>query len=156
MPLAEPILADLNPTDPEYASRAVDRLLAAAAAARASDLHLQSTADGLDARLRIDGVLQRLAVIPKSVAPNVIGRLKVLAELLTYRTDMPQEGRIRRAGRTSESANQKTDGLGGPPTTRRKCELALFPRSSANEPSCGSSDAAANTSAWPNWDFTTI
>ena len=31
----------------------------------------------------------------RSVAPNVVARLKVLAELLTYRTDMPQEGRIR-------------------------------------------------------------
>ena len=127
MPLAEPILADLNPTDPEFASRAVDRLLAAAAAARASDLHLQSTADGLDARLRIDGVLQRLAVIPKSVAPNVIGRLKVLAELLTYRTDMPQEGRIRRPGRTSESANQKTDGLGGPSYDAAEMRVSTFP-----------------------------
>src|SRR5262249_48981231 len=35
--------------------------------------------------------------LPASVAPNVVARLKVLAELLTYRTDVPQEGRIRSA-----------------------------------------------------------
>ena len=120
-------LADLNPADPEYASRAVDLLIAAAATAKASDLHLQSTADGLDVRLRIDGVLRPFAVIPKSVAPNVIARLKVLAELLTYRTDMPQEGRIRRAGRNAEPANQKTDGLGGPSYDAAEMRVSTFP-----------------------------
>jgi type II secretory ATPase GspE/PulE/Tfp pilus assembly ATPase PilB-like protein len=106
-------LADLIPTDPEFAIRAVDFLLAAAATAKASDLHLQATADGLDARLRIDGVLQHFATIPKSVGPNVIARLKVLAELLTYRTDMPQEGRIRHGGRTSESVTKGKGGVKG-------------------------------------------
>jgi type II secretory ATPase GspE/PulE/Tfp pilus assembly ATPase PilB-like protein len=113
MSASEPILANLSPSDPEYASRAVDRLLAAAATAKASDLHLQATADGLDARLRIDGVLQPMAVIPKSVAPNVIARLKVLAELLTYRTDLPQEGRIRCGGRSSKSVAQEKGGVKG-------------------------------------------
>ena len=42
---------------------------------------------------RIDGVLQSIAHIP-DVATNVIARLKVLSQLLTYRTDVPQEGRI--------------------------------------------------------------
>ena len=88
-------LADLNPADPQYASRVVDRLLAAGRAAGASDLHLQATAEGLDAKLRIDGVLQPLALVPRALAGNVIARLKVQAELLTYRTDTPQEGRIR-------------------------------------------------------------
>ena len=46
-------------------------------------------------RWRIDGVLQPVAVLPAKLAPNVVARLKVLAELLTYRTDVPQEGRIR-------------------------------------------------------------
>jgi type II secretory ATPase GspE/PulE/Tfp pilus assembly ATPase PilB-like protein len=48
--------------------------MAAAAAAKASDLHLQATADGLDARLRIDGVLQPLTVIPKALSANVVAR----------------------------------------------------------------------------------
>ena len=88
-------LADLDPADPQYASRVVDRLLAAGRAAGASDLHLQATAEGLEAKLRIDGVLQSLALVPRALAANVIARLKVQAELLTYRTDTPQEGRIR-------------------------------------------------------------
>ncbi len=87
--------ADLDAADPQYASRVVDRLLAAGRAAGASDLHLQATDQGLQAKLRIDGVLQCLAIVPRTLAANVIARLKVLAELLTYRTDTPQEGRIR-------------------------------------------------------------
>ncbi len=88
-------LADLDSADPQYASRVVDRFLAAGRTAGASDLHLQATDQGLQAKLRIDGVLQFLALVPRALAPNVIGRLKVQAALLTYRTDTPQEGRIR-------------------------------------------------------------
>jgi general secretion pathway protein E len=39
--------------------------------------------------------LQPVALLPAKVAPNVVARLKVLSELLTYRTDVPQEGRIK-------------------------------------------------------------
>lgn len=59
---------------------------------------MQPTAEGLEVKFRIDGVLQAAAVLPPAVAANVIARLKVLAELLTYRTDVPQEGRVRVAG----------------------------------------------------------
>lgn len=96
--LAAPLreqLAALDPAQPQYATELVDRLLAAGKAAEASDLHLQPTPEGLDVRWRIDGVLQHVARLPQRASPNVIGRLKVLAGLLTYRADAPQEGRIR-------------------------------------------------------------
>ena len=88
----------LDPGDPQYAVLAVDKLLSAAKRSGASDLHLQPSAAGLNVRCRVDGVLQSVACLPPQVGPNVVGRLKVLAELLTYRTDMPQEGRIRAPG----------------------------------------------------------
>ncbi len=97
-------LAGLDPADPQYAMQVVDRLLAAGRAAGASDLHLQPAADGLELRLRIDGVLQPLGRVPRALAANVVARLKVQAELLTYRTDVPQEGRIRRPAATSRCA----------------------------------------------------
>jgi type II secretory ATPase GspE/PulE/Tfp pilus assembly ATPase PilB-like protein len=75
----------------------VDLLLAAAREAGASDIHLQPGPEGLDVRWRLDGVLQPVALLPARLAPNVVARLKVLAELLTYRTDIPQEGRVRAA-----------------------------------------------------------
>ncbi|WP_165073657.1 GspE/PulE family protein [Paludisphaera rhizosphaerae] len=89
-------LKALNPGNPQYAPEVVDALLAAAVAAGASDVHVQPIENGLDVRWRVDGVLQAVATLPRQGAPNVVARLKVLAELLTYRTDVPQEGRIRR------------------------------------------------------------
>jgi general secretion pathway protein E len=88
-------LAALDATDPEYVIQLVARLLDAGREAGASDLHLLPTPQGLDIRWRIDGVLHQLDVLPARIAPNVVARLKVLAELLTYRNDVPQEGRIR-------------------------------------------------------------
>jgi type II secretory ATPase GspE/PulE/Tfp pilus assembly ATPase PilB-like protein len=38
-----------------------------------------------------------VATLPRSLIPNVVGRLKVMAELLTYRVDIPQEGGVRGA-----------------------------------------------------------
>ena len=71
-----------------------------------SDVHLHPATEGLDMRWRIDGVLQPVAVLPRELAPNVVARLKVLAELLTYRTDVPQEGRIRGVARRGRDAAQ--------------------------------------------------
>lgn len=97
-PTADRLLGDfrgLDPADPQYATEVIDRMLAAGRAAGASDLHLQPAAGGLELKFRIDGVLQPAATFPPEVAVNIITRLKVLARLLTYQTDSPQEGRVR-------------------------------------------------------------
>jgi general secretion pathway protein E len=88
-------LARFNPRDPHYATAFVDALFTAAQAAGASDVHLQPTRHGLDVRWRLDGVLQLVGNFPRGDAADVVSRLKVLAQLLTYHTDRPQEGRIR-------------------------------------------------------------
>jgi type II secretory ATPase GspE/PulE/Tfp pilus assembly ATPase PilB-like protein len=84
-----------DPADPAYAVQVVDRILATGRARGASDVHLQPTAEGLELKFRVDGVLQPATVFPAAVAANIVSRLKVRAELLTYRTDTAQEGRIR-------------------------------------------------------------
>jgi len=71
----------------------------------ASDIHLEPMPDALAVKLRIDGVLQEVARIRGAVRANVIARVKVLADLLTYRTDIPQEGRIE--GHTFDPAPPK-------------------------------------------------
>jgi type II secretory ATPase GspE/PulE/Tfp pilus assembly ATPase PilB-like protein len=96
------LLAGLEPGAAQYAVEVVERILCAGRALGASDLHLQPEAQGLALRFRIDGVLHPAAVFPASVAPNLIARLKVCADLLTYRTDVPQEGRIRSPDREVE------------------------------------------------------
>lgn len=88
-------LAALDASDPEYAPRCVESLLAAAREAGATDVHLQPTGDSLEVKFRLDGVLLTAAALSAAVAGNVVARLKVLAGLLTYHTDRPQEGRVR-------------------------------------------------------------
>src|SRR5262245_64819047 len=79
---------------PERTGRLVDLILAEAVRRSASDVHLEPTHSALLVRYRIDGVLHGVASLRRDLAANVVARLKVLAELLTYRLDIPQEGRI--------------------------------------------------------------
>ena len=96
-------LARLDPKSEKFAVEVVQLLLDHAREARASDLHLVPNAKRqLDVLCRIDGLLQPVACI-ESAASNIVSRLKVLAELLTYRTDLPQEGRIRHTGDGADS-----------------------------------------------------
>lgn len=81
---------------PERVGGLVEMVLAEAEARAASDVHFEPTAAGVEVRFRIDGVLQPLARLDAGLAPNLVARLKVLAELLTYRVDIPQEGSIRK------------------------------------------------------------
>jgi general secretion pathway protein E len=80
--------------NPERVSRLVELILEEAVRRAASDVHFEPTARAVEIRFRLDGVLHSLATIHRDLAPNVVARLKVLAELLTYRMDIPQEGSI--------------------------------------------------------------
>lgn len=72
----------------------LDFLLAQAVHHRASDVHLEPFPSELRVRLRVDGTLVDVAVIPLLWAPRLLARIKVLANLATYRTDTAQEGRF--------------------------------------------------------------
>ncbi len=72
----------------------VDDVLRRGIESAASDIHFEPTAGGLVVRFRLDGTLTVVEDLPKALAENVISRLKVLGGLLTYRNDIPQEGRI--------------------------------------------------------------
>ena len=72
----------------------IDDLLRRAVEVGASDIHFEPTAGELLVKYRLDGVLNVVERLPKVIASNCIARLKVLGGLLTYRTDIPQEGRI--------------------------------------------------------------
>lgn len=95
--------AALNPAAEKFAVEFVDLLLAEAEGAGASDVHLQPRGEdaGFEVLWRLNGVLQPVGSFPRG-KEHVVSRLKVMAELLTYKTDIPQEGRIRRPGETVE------------------------------------------------------
>ncbi len=84
--------------DPDFAVHVVEQLINWASSLGASDLHLNPMADCLEVRIRLDGVLHRAGSLPNFAQRKIVTRIKVLADLLTYRTDIPQEGRIRLPG----------------------------------------------------------
>jgi general secretion pathway protein E len=85
--MSEPSLA---PDAPAY----VDGMLARAVRAGASDVHVEPIREGVEVRFRIDGVLEAVEKLPVDVGRSVALRLMVMAQLLTYRLEIPQEGRI--------------------------------------------------------------
>jgi type II secretory ATPase GspE/PulE/Tfp pilus assembly ATPase PilB-like protein len=133
----------------------VDVILEHATLLGASDVHFEPAGDRLEVRYRLDGVLQPLASMPAELGPNLVARLKVLASLLTYRVDVPQEGRIdgakdrygveirvstfptvfgeRAVARLFERAQQLFElaQLGLPPAIFRQLELLLHHNSGA-------------------------
>jgi general secretion pathway protein E len=82
----------------DYAKSVVDRLLKAAVHAGASDIHLSEkiTAQGRSVaiRLRVHGELRSLPDIADGSQTRIMNRVKALARLVTYRHDLPQEGRF--------------------------------------------------------------
>lgn len=83
----------------------VDDLLAQAVRAGASDVHFEPMADALVVKFRLDGVLNAIESLPAALADNVVARLKVLGGLLTYRNDIPQEGRLEMSGASAETVS---------------------------------------------------
>jgi len=81
-------------TDAQDVVALVDDLLKRAVRSDASDVHFEPTGSELVVKFRLDGVLGAVEKLPKALSDNVIARLKVLGGLLTYRNDIPQEGRI--------------------------------------------------------------
>ena len=77
------------------ARQMVEEVLDLALKRGASDLHLEPMASGYEARLRVDGVLETVATHNLPIGRSMVTRLMVMGQLLTYRLDIPQEGRVR-------------------------------------------------------------
>lgn len=73
--------------------RLVNDIVAEAAQARASDIHIEAEEQGARVRFRIDGVLRPHRVIQESDRAAVVSRLKVMANLNISEKRRPQDGR---------------------------------------------------------------
>jgi type IV pilus assembly protein PilB len=73
----------------------VDKLLAHAINAKASDIHIEVFEKNLRIRYRIDGILQVVATPPNDAAQQLISRIKVLSRMDISERRVPQDGRIR-------------------------------------------------------------
>ena len=70
----------------------VNHLLADAIAAGASDVHIEPWENTLVVRVRLGGVLTELVHLPLELMEKISGRFKVMANLVSYTTGLPQEG----------------------------------------------------------------
>ncbi|MGH7754919.1 MAG: GspE/PulE family protein [Vulcanimicrobiaceae bacterium] len=71
----------------------VDRLHDRAVHERASDIHVEPTANGARIRLRVDGRLRQIESLDERIAGAVISRFKVLAGMDIAERRLPQDGR---------------------------------------------------------------
>lgn len=75
--------------------RLVNRLIASAIEARASDIHVEPLADCLRVRYRIDGVMSDYERLPLEVQAGVASRIKILGRLNIAERRIPQDGRTK-------------------------------------------------------------
>jgi len=75
--------------------RIVDALLKHAIIQNASDIHIEPMETQVLVRYRIDGILHDAMTLPKSAAPNITARIKVLANLKLDEKRLPQDGRFK-------------------------------------------------------------
>lgn len=86
LPVIEPIA--------ESAPAILEKLVAQAERAGASDIHLQMRGKIAEVGFRLDGIITPGRELPAEIADRVFGRIKFLARLKTYQESLPQDGRI--------------------------------------------------------------
>ena len=87
---------EIEATD-SHIINAVEYLFHYAFDQRASDVHIEPHRDQSVVRMRIDGVLHTVNVLPKVVHPAIVSRLKTLSRLDIAEKRRPQDGRIKTA-----------------------------------------------------------
>lgn len=75
-------------------SKALTTILSYAAKTKASDIHIEPLESSLIIRCRIDGVLRRIMELPKTVAPALVSRIKILSNLKIDEHRIPQDGQF--------------------------------------------------------------
>ena len=75
-------------------SKALTTILSYAAKTKASDVHIEPLENSLIIRCRIDGVLRRIMELPKTVAPALVSRIKILSNLKIDEHRIPQDGQF--------------------------------------------------------------
>jgi general secretion pathway protein E len=75
----------------------INGLLVEAIKDNASDIHIETFETRVTVRFRIDGVLREILNPPRSLAPKIISRVKIMAKLDIAEKRLPQDGRISRA-----------------------------------------------------------
>jgi type II secretory ATPase GspE/PulE/Tfp pilus assembly ATPase PilB-like protein/8-oxo-dGTP pyrophosphatase MutT (NUDIX family) len=81
--------------DTQSISRLVDDLLGSGIAERASDIHIEPEEQSIVVRHRVDGVIRVARRLPRSIAPALASRIKIVSGLDIADRLRPQDGRAR-------------------------------------------------------------
>ncbi len=73
-------------------TRALNSIIEYAINSRASDIHIEPRESDIKVRFRIDGILQEIMTLPKSIEPALVSRIKILSKLKIDEHRMPQDG----------------------------------------------------------------
>lgn len=72
----------------------VASMIRAAAAKRASDIHIEPQSSETSIRLRIDGILREHQRVPRALQNPVVSRIKILSDMNIAERRVPQDGRF--------------------------------------------------------------
>lgn len=76
-------------------TKLVEVIISHAMDGRASDIHIEPSGDEYRVRYRVDGSLHIGLVLPKSIGPAIVSRIKILSNLKIDEKRKPQDGRFR-------------------------------------------------------------
>jgi len=76
-------------------SKALSAILDYAVQKRASDIHIEPRENDLRIRARVDGILNEIMVLPKSIEPALVSRIKILSNLKIDEHRVPQDGQFK-------------------------------------------------------------
>ena len=72
----------------------VNKIVAQALRDRASDIHVEPTDGRLRIRYRVDGALREVLSLPASAGPELVSRIKIMAEMDIVERRRPQDGQF--------------------------------------------------------------
>jgi len=80
---------------PASITKLVDEILGAGISSRASDIHIEAEEQGIAVRHRVDGVLEVVRRLPRTLGPALVSRIKIISGLDIADRLRPQDGRAR-------------------------------------------------------------
>ncbi len=92
IPVAEDLLSSNAENSPSI--RLINALLTKAIQVNASDIHFETREERFCVRFRIDGILRDILQPQRELAPLLLSRLKIMAQLDIAEKRVPQDGRI--------------------------------------------------------------
>jgi type IV pilus assembly protein PilB len=75
-------------------ARIVNSMLQYAVTSKSSDIHIEPMEKRIRVRFRIHGVMTERLTLPKNLAPAIVSRIKILANLKIDERRLPQDGRF--------------------------------------------------------------